>query len=281
MSIDTNKAWDKLHTRLADEQLLSRDDVKTGALPLIAKMRRVAAIVVLCICCGAAVLLFFPDKETEQLFTLHNNETSNTLVSTLNDGSIVYLTDGATLTYPKRFDSDKRQVTLQGEALFDIRGDKDCPFLIETESTVVEVLGTAFSIKSGGRESFELSVQHGLVKATLKATNAQALVEAGETVRLNDNHQLLKEISGNQRQFAQYTEKMRFKDERLDRVIHVINKISDKPVIFADSLSVGMEINVTFDNNTPTDMIELICQGFNLTHTVDGEHIVIASPPAP
>jgi len=277
MSIDVNKAWDKLHARLADEQLLGRDGVKT--MPFIAKMRWAAAIVVLCIC-GGLVLLFFPNKKTEQLFTIHNNEASNTLVSTLNDGSIVYLTTGATLSYPKRFDSGIRQVTLQGEALFDIRGDKDRPFLIETESTVVEVLGTTFSIKSNGRESFELSVQRGLVKTTLKATNVQELVEAGETVRLKSNHQLQKELSSD-RQFTQYTEKMRFKDERLDHIIHVINKISDKPIIFADSLSAGMKINVTFDNNTPTDMIELICQGFHLMHAVDGNHIVIASPPAP
>ena len=280
MSIDVNKAWDKLHARLADEQLLGRDGVKTSAMPFISKMRRAAAIVVLCICCGAVVLLLFPDKKTEPLFALYNHETSNTLVSTLDDGSIVYLTPGAALSYPKRFDSDKRQVTLQGEALFDIRGDKGRPFLIETESTVVEVLGTAFSIKSEGRESFELSVQHGLVKTTLKATNAHALVEAGETVRLKANHQLQKELSAD-RQFTQYTEKMRFKDERLEDIIHVINKISDKPIVFADSLSAGMKINITFDNNTPTDMIELICQGFHLMHAVDGNNIVIASPPAP
>ena len=230
MSIDVNRAWNKLHVRLTDEQLLNQNDVKMAAIPLIAKMRLAAAIIVLCICCGAIVLLLFPDKKTEPLSTLYNNETSNTLVSTLDDGSIVYLTTGAALSYPKRFDSGKRRVTLQGEALFDIRGDKGRPFLIETESTMVEVLGTAFSIKSNGRESFELSVQRGLVKTTLKATNVQELVEAGETIRLKSNHQLQKELSADQKQFVQYTEKMRFKDERLDHIIHVINKISDKPI---------------------------------------------------
>jgi ferric-dicitrate binding protein FerR (iron transport regulator) len=276
MSIDVNIAWDKLHTRLADDQLLD-PGAKTVAMPFITKMKWAAAIVVLCICGGAAGLFLFPTKDAAQLFTLHNNEAANTLVSTLRDGSIVYLTDGATLTCPEHFATNKRQVALQGEALFDVHSDRDCPFLIETESAVVEVLGTAFNIKSGGSKLFELSVQRGLVRITLKATGVQTLVEAGETVRLEANHQLQKEQSTGQQQFIQYTEKMRFKDEPLDNIVNVINRISGKPIVFADNLLAGQEkMTITFDNNTPSDMVELLCVAMNLTHTDNGDSIVIA-----
>ena len=274
--LDVDRAWDRLHTRLADEQLLGPDDAKKVTVSFITKVRWAAAIIVLCICGGGAYLYLFPAKETEQLFTLHNNEASSTLVSALDDGSMVYLTDGATLTCPEHFATDRRQVTLQGEALFDIRSNKNCPFLIETESAMVEVAGTTFNIKSDGSESFELSVQHGLVKVTVKTTGAQTMVEAGETVLLKANGQLQKEPTRVLQPFNRYTEKMRFKDERLCNIVHVINKVSDKPIVFADSLLAERErMSVTFANNTPDEMLHFVCIAMGLTCTDNGEKIVI------
>lgn len=273
--LDVDKAWDKLHARLVEEQLLEPKNAKRIGTPFITKMKWAAAIIVLCICGGAAYLYLFPEKETRQLFTLHNNEAFNILVSTLNDGSIVYLAGGATLTCPERFATNRRQVSLQGEALFDVHSDRDCPFLIETEPVVVEVLGTAFNIKTESGESFELAVQRGLVKVTVKATGAQTLVEAGEKVQLGANSQLVKEQSSERQEFARYTEKMRFKDERLENIVHVINKISDKPIVFSDNALKDMEMTITFSNNTVGEMVELLCEGMDLTYTDDGEEIVI------
>ena len=273
--LNTDKAWNRLYARLADEQLLVPDDAKTVTVPFITKMKWAAAIIILCICGGAAYLYLFPAKETGQIFTLHNNEASITLVSALDDGSIVYLTNGATLACPEHFAADKRQVTLQGEALFDIRSDKNCPFLIETEPVLVEVLGTTFNIKSDGCGSCELSVQHGLVEVTVKATGAQTLVEAGETALLDANRQLLKEQTHGWQQLNKYTQKMRFKDEQLGNIVHVINKISEKPIVFSDSALKSRELTITFDNNTVREMVELLCIGLDLTCADDGNVIVI------
>ena len=42
------------------------------------------------------------------------------LVTTLEDGSVVYLAQESTLKYPEHFATDKREVNLQGEAFFDV-----------------------------------------------------------------------------------------------------------------------------------------------------------------
>ena len=41
-----------------------------------------------------------------------------------------------------------REVSLQGNALFDVTGNRERPFLIETEEVRIEVLGTMFHVKS-------------------------------------------------------------------------------------------------------------------------------------
>jgi ferric-dicitrate binding protein FerR (iron transport regulator) len=274
MSMNVDQAWDKLHARLKDEGLLVSENEKAKIVPFVVRMRRVAAVAVLCICGGAMVLYLSPKKENGAFVSIYNSDISNTLVSTLDDGSIVYLTGGAILTCPEQFTGDKRQVSLKGEALFDVHGNKDRPFLIETEPAVVEVTGTAFNIKSAEKNSFELSVQHGSVTVTLKSTGIPVRVESGETVRLHTD-QLQKTWSDNQHQFARYTEKMQFKDDRLDHIVRVINKISDKPVVFADDSFKNREITIAFDNNTITEMVGLLCAALELTFTDEGKEFII------
>ncbi len=273
MIIDTNKAWDSLYMRLYDEQLLAPATGQTKSISLITKMKWAATIAILCIC-GTIGIYIASYAKPEHLLSIQNNDMANVLVSTLEDGSIVYLKSGAILTYPEKFATDKRVVSVQGEVLFDIRSNYECPFMIETEPALVEVLGTEFSIKSIGKESFELSVQHGVVKVVLKTNNMPVMVEAGEIVRLESN-QLYKTWANDVHQFTQYTEKMHFKDDYLKNIAHVINKLSDKAIVFADSTLSDRKMTVTFFNNSPDDMVELLCLAMGLKYTNQGDTIVI------
>ena len=59
------------------------------------------------------------------------------LVTTLEDGSVVYLAQESTLKYPEHFATDKREVNLQGEAFFDVAKKHEQTFLIETEKVQI------------------------------------------------------------------------------------------------------------------------------------------------
>lgn len=66
----------------------------------------------------------------------------------LPDGSRVLLNVNSRLSYPKKFTTDRREISFEGEGYFDIVSDSLHPFLIETEALKVKVLGTAFNLKS-------------------------------------------------------------------------------------------------------------------------------------
>lgn len=84
---------------------------------------------------------------------------------TLPDGSTVVLQAGSTLNYPAAFAGNTREVTLTGEAYFDIEQDKVRPFLIHTGKVVTTVLGTAFNIKAYPQQkNIIVSVTKGKVK---------------------------------------------------------------------------------------------------------------------
>ncbi len=66
----------------------------------------------------------------------------------LSDGSKVWLNSGSKLIFPAHFASDKREVYLEGEAIFEIVHIKNQPFLVKSKNHEIEVLGTVFSVSN-------------------------------------------------------------------------------------------------------------------------------------
>ncbi|WP_121809601.1 FecR family protein [Mucilaginibacter kameinonensis] len=65
----------------------------------------------------------------------------------LPDGSVVYLGGGSKFKYAKNFDGEKRDVTLDGEAFFDVV-HKANPFVVKSGDIITVVLGTSFNVRA-------------------------------------------------------------------------------------------------------------------------------------
>ena len=78
---------------------------------------------------------------------------------TLADGTRVWLNAESSLRFPTAFAGRERSVELTGEAYFEVKADKDKPFLVKAGQTETRVLGTNFNIMAYSDE--------GAVKTTL------------------------------------------------------------------------------------------------------------------
>lgn len=88
---------------------------------------------------------------------------------TLPDGSIVWLNAGSKLNYDKQFGTKLREVTLTGEAYFDVKKDPDLPFVIHTNRIDVRVLGTQFNVRSyPGDKTTEAALVEGSIEVLLR-----------------------------------------------------------------------------------------------------------------
>jgi transmembrane sensor len=82
----------------------------------------------------------------------------------LSDGTQVWLHAGTRLVYPRSFDSNYREVYLEGEAIFEVAKDATKPFLVSAEGHQVRVLGTVFSVANYAEEpSIRTVLQSGSV----------------------------------------------------------------------------------------------------------------------
>lgn len=82
----------------------------------------------------------------------------------LPDGSYVILNANSELDYPAHFDGPNREVSLKGEAYFDIRQVSSKPFIVHTGNIHIVVLGTAFNIRAfPDKEEVAVTVTRGKV----------------------------------------------------------------------------------------------------------------------
>jgi ferric-dicitrate binding protein FerR (iron transport regulator) len=276
--VNTDQAWRQLYGRLEQDGLLPQETtgktVKQFASPA---MRWAAAVSIFCISIVTAIFLW--DKYLDNpagLLTLHNEEGAVTLVKTLEDGSIVYLADNTRLQYPKHFAREKREVFLNGNALFDVTGNQKRPFMIETESIRIEVIGTAFNIQSTDQLPFELTVERGEVKVTYKKNGESLHVKEGETVTLSNNRLWVEQTGKNKRITG--IERIRFKDEALGNILRVINKNGSGVLLQTTSSLENRLLTATFDNEAPETIAGLICAAFNLQWKKENNVLLIFEP---
>jgi ferric-dicitrate binding protein FerR (iron transport regulator) len=270
--VNTGLAWRQLHTRLEQDGLLAQET--TGKT--INAMRWAAAGI---LCISIVTAVFLQDKYLDNhtgLLTLHNEEGAVTLVKTLEDGSIVYLADNTRLQYPEHFSREKREVMLNGKALFDVTGSKERPFMIETELIRIEVTGTAFNIQSAGRLLFELTVERGEVKVTYKKNGESLRVKEGETVTLSNNRLWVEQTCENKRITG--IERIRFKDETLGNILRVINKNESGLRLQTTSSLENWQLTATFNNESPETIAGLICAAFNLQWRKKNNVLLIFEP---
>jgi len=96
----------------------------------------------------------------------------------LPDGSQVWLNAGSNLEYNNLvFNGELREVSLNGEAYFDVVKNTDKPFIIHTRKMDIKVLGTAFNVRSYNNEKIaEASLIRGLIEVTLKDRKDQKII---------------------------------------------------------------------------------------------------------
>lgn len=81
----------------------------------------------------------------------------------LSDGTKVYLNANSTLEYPTQFSGNTREITLTGEAFFDVTKDETKPFIVKVAQTKIQVYGTKFNVNSYNGKCIKTALVSGSV----------------------------------------------------------------------------------------------------------------------
>lgn len=92
----------------------------------------------------------------------------------LSDSTRVFVNSKSKLEFPVRFTGNKREVTLEGEAYFEVSKDKTRPFIVTIKGIQVEVLGTSFNVKAYPDDEVSYTT---LVEGKVKLNGANKLTD--------------------------------------------------------------------------------------------------------
>ena len=187
-------ALGKLKDRILQEQGRMEKESRAERKPLsvILRWTRVAAVLLLLLGIGYAIGSWrehsVPDIVVQnQLITAKGSKGRFTLP----DGSVVWLNSETRLTYPNQFAGDKRLVTLEGEAYFEVAKDAKKPFVVQAGEIDVEVLGTCFNVDSySSDELVQTALLNGSVKISGKTIKEPVYLKPNELFRYRKSDQV-------------------------------------------------------------------------------------------
>lgn len=97
----------------------------------------------------------------------------------LPDGTQVWLNSASSITYPTAFVGNERNVSISGEAYFEVAKDKSKPFHVKSGNQTVDVLGTHFNIMAyADEDAIKTTLLEGSVRVV--ENNITSMLKPGQ-----------------------------------------------------------------------------------------------------
>lgn len=224
-------------------------------------LMRIAALLVLAFGIG----YYFVERDTE-------SETSfatalESIEVALPDGTVVTLNANSRMSYEGDFKGVSRNVSLEGEAFFNVTRDVDRPFVISVSDATVEVLGTSFNVDAyPASENVTVNVSTGRVAFRKTNSSDEIILEKGMYGLLDRKTNALNSyaaITGNPDYWR--TGILKYTDLPLREVVADLNKNFDLQIEIDDSKIGGCRFTSSFDHPQLDEVLEILTLTMNLT----------------
>lgn len=216
----------------------------------------------------------------------------------LPDGTIVRLNTDSRLTYLNFTAGKNREVTLIGEAYFDVAHDSSRPFIIHTGKINIKVLGTSFNVRNYPQDKeLETSLIKGKIEVSLEsrpediitlkptekliiAKEQDELASATKVKSSIDNKVVLTSITYLRHdslvaETSWLNDKMVFVNQPLDKIAIELERKYAITISFKDEKVKKYRYTGVFENVSLEKVFQLIKYSKNINYKIDDKNIVI------
>lgn len=219
----------------------------------------------------------------------HSNTTNATLKIQLPDSSSVELKPNSEISYSKKWDDQKREVHLIGEAFFEVVKDSKRPFYVYGGEVITKVLGTSFSVKAAeNAETIEVAVRTGKVSvyegahqtmSNLNGTDASGVIlTPNEKVEyfVKDNHWVTSLVEEPKAlPSSNKAVDLVFSDTPISEIIKSIEATYSIDVIMENDASYSCTFTGDVSMMELYDILDVICKSTGTNYEVKGTKILI------
>ncbi len=158
--------------------------VKPFKLP---RYLKIAAVATFLLSLSFSLYYFLPRESVDQpviqsIITKSNPAGQKSRIN-LPDGSIVWLNAASVIRYDENFTDTVRNITLEGEAYFEVTKDSLRPFNVRTKNLSLVVLGTSFNVNAFASDDLtHVALIEGKLKVEHLGDAGEVILEKGEGI---------------------------------------------------------------------------------------------------
>lgn len=253
---------DEIDVNSAEETVLQKiDHPISPKISLWNWWQRVAAIVVFPLILTLSYFLVF-DKGLSRTDVVYQEVSAppgtNSRIE-LTDGSIVWLNSNSKLRYPITFSNDRREVTLSGEAYFEVESDKKNPFIVTTKTLTIMATGTAFNVEAYEFDSIAaVTLIKGKVNVDIKGMTNMDIEPNQRLIYNNIVDKYSTETVSPYKWYAWKDGILMFRDDPLDYVFKRIGLMFNIQIDVKDKEIASHPYRATFEGESLDEILKLM-----------------------
>jgi len=177
----------------------------------------------------------------------------------LPDGSTGFLNSGSTLRFPTSF-AGQRNVTVSGEAYFNVVHDEKHPFVVQTPNLQVKVLGTEFNVIAyKGDSNEEVILNNGKVDVLSAEGVLYCSLLPNQAVSYNIANGSVRRSKVEAQQYIGWTEgKLIFRHENMKQVAERLGRWYNAEVLIEDPEILDYVFRATFIDEPLDEVLKLL-----------------------
>ena len=222
---------------------------------------KVAAILLLpLMMAGSLSLAYFGKVSTtseQQVTSVIHAPMGSRVSFNLPDGTKGWLNSGSSLTYSIPFNNN-RNVSLVGEAWFDVSHNEKSPFEVYASNSRVKVLGTSFNVSAyRGDKYIEVVLLQGKIEFYAEPISQKVMIEPSQ--KLVFSHNTIKLSNTDPSKYMAWTDgKLVFRGDNMAEVAGRIGRWYNVKVILADKDLEKFSFRATFEDDSLEEVLRLL-----------------------
>ncbi len=263
IKVDAEASWNSFRKRLTKEP-----QTKVFTFSLFYK---VAAAIIISI--GIGIAVYNPWSSN-----IYKTGIGEILEVELPDRSLITLNENSSLTLSQSFNEEFRSVEFEGEAYFDIAENPERPFIIESKSSEIRVLGTSFNVDARkDREYVEVDVTSGRVSLSeIGNTSNQIILTVGMKGKFEPKTSQLVSVEYENQNFQSWrTDLLVFDDLKMSEVLNDMEEYFDIAVSAENEDILNCTFTSTFSKPTVEEVVEVLSLTLDLDYQKEGNQYTL------
>ncbi|MDR1201726.1 MAG: FecR domain-containing protein [Tannerellaceae bacterium] len=237
-----------------------------------------AASALLCLSIGAASYLYVKEKTTTDVreYTILADKGQRSTIL-LPDGSKVWLNSHTKISYSNDYGKAQRNVSLTGEAYFEVAKDSNCPFIVNAGEMEVKVLGTTFNIRAYAEDKeIVATLFSGKIEASIG--NTSVILRPDQYASFNRDERRLTAHASNNPSYAKMwrDNELAFKSQTFGEIAIILNRIYNVHLEFKSEKIKQYRFSGVIKNNSLDNVIEIISLTAPIVYESKGDTIILS-----